>query len=230
MPTPCHDKGMWVIGYGLLIFKPPPLYEFRVVGTIHGFVRRFWQSSIDHRGTPQSPGRVATLLSLEDLRQPLFKDHIKTYVDTGLLVEQDRAVHDLSFHDLQVWGVAYYIAPANVEEVTRYLDVREQNGYSVHRVEFHVHSVPDAAQAKMEELSAGGCIESLIYIGTTDNEAFVGPESVEDTAAVIATAEGPSGKNLEYLLKLMHAVRELDPALDARDLYLERLAELARHR
>ena len=75
--------------------------------------------------------------------------------------------------------VAYYIEPQHVEQVKQYLDIREQNGYTAHKVPFYVG----------EEF-----IESDIYIGTIDNEAFVGPESLEDTAHVIRTAVGPSGK------------------------------------
>ena len=191
--------GIWVFGYGSLIFKPP-LHETigpdltKFTGHVDGYIRRFWQSSSDHRGTPAFKGRVATIIPVSYLDS---KSHESVN-------QHERLTNPDS--QLCVTGCLYYIPPEHAKEAREYLDVREQDGYTLKHVNFVVES--DKENALLQKFSrdenGNPLVPCTVYVGDPEhpNASYIGPESLEDTAKIVAHAVGPSGKNIEYLRQL----------------------------
>ncbi|KAL5041740.1 hypothetical protein BDW71DRAFT_201137 [Aspergillus fruticulosus] len=189
---------LWVFGYGSLIWKPPPHYDQRVPGYIEGYVRRFWQSnelattSTDHRGTPEQPGRVVTVIERnfwETLDDPLSR---------------------LESSTTRVWGAAYHIPASHAEEVHDYLDVREIDGYSVHYTPFHpVTTTATATGTSTDQPPSATPMTCMVYIGQPSNPQFLrdpARRDPQDVAEVISRGVGQSGKNTEYLYLLEKAL------------------------
>ena len=160
-------KPLWLFGYGSLVWRPAFAHELRRAARVRGWTRRFWQGSTDHRGVPEAPGRVVTLVPEEGATCA---------------------------------GLAYRIEGAAQEAVLEQLDWRERGGYR--RVEMELLLV--GGEAGPEEVVRG-----ISYVATPANPNYLGPASLVAIADQVRRAEGPSGPNPEYVLRLAEALRSL---------------------
>eukprot|EP00388_Colpodella_angusta_P002704 GDKJ01009473.1.p1 GENE.GDKJ01009473.1~~GDKJ01009473.1.p1 ORF type:complete len:220 (+),score=33.19 GDKJ01009473.1:37-660(+) len=170
-----------VFGYGSLCWRPDFAHDLQIPGYIRGFKRRFWQASMDHRGTPEFPGRVLTL------------------------IESDCSAD-------RVYGIGFRVPADKAVEVLKELDFREKGGYIRRKIQFTC----------MDEKQH---FEAIVYVGTEDNPNF-SPTSEDqngfaETASIISKAHGPSGRNIDYFLKL----RDFFLEREIRDPYLDSLHE-----
>lgn len=177
-----HGSGtpsIWVFGYGSLCWNPGFEYSKCVTGYIRGFVRRFWQGNITHRGTPNKPGRVATLMQEKE----------------GI-----------------TWGCAYKITG---ETALDYLKQREctLGGYITVDTKFYPRV------ASYDTVFSGEAIQVVVYIATDQNCHWMGENCLKQVAREIVNAQGPSGHNIEYLLRLAKFMREEIPGADDEHLF-----------
>lgn len=161
---------MWIFGYGSLMWKVDFPYEEKKLGFIRGYARRFYQYSTDHRGTPENPGRVVTIIPADE-----------SYC---------------------VYGIAYRIHKDDVEKVVAHLDYREKGGYERKSVVFHPFHEEEES------------FKITLYLGDHDNENYAGPADIKTIAEQVYRSEGPSGTNIEYVLKLAYAMKLFFPHVE----------------
>lgn len=170
----------WIFGYGSLVWRPEFAYRERRPGYIRGYARRFWQSSPDHRGTPELPGRVVTLIERPD----------------ALCWGTAYGVPDADWRHIA--------AQLDIRERKGYRRVDAQvhlaGAYGSDRADD-----PDAPQGAPDAPP----IRALMYIATVENPHFLGPAPMTEIAARVRLAHGPSGSNREYVSRLASALADM---------------------
>jgi cation transport protein ChaC len=146
---------------------------------VKGFLRRFWNKSGDHRGTPDANGLVVSLIDAQDLR--------------GHSHEND-----------MVTGLVYEIEENSLDDILRDLDIREKYGY-IRGVTSAFCA--DSGSHLGECFVYTACFDPSIDVflrpaDGVDNSA----SELEFIASVIRFASGPSGSNFDYLKNLRKAL------------------------
>ena len=155
------QEGVWVFGYGSLIWRPDFAYKDSQLAVLSGYQRRFCQASHDHRGTGEFPGRVVTLASTPNA---------------------------------ECVGMAFLLAEPSANSLAA-LEVREQDGYQRTDVSL--------------SLANGTDVQGVTWIASPGNPSWRGNEPLSEVATLIATRQGPTGTNWEYLFELERALRKL---------------------
>uniref|UniRef100_A0A034VMJ8 glutathione-specific gamma-glutamylcyclotransferase n=1 Tax=Bactrocera dorsalis TaxID=27457 RepID=A0A034VMJ8_BACDO len=102
------------------------------------------------------------------------------------------------------WGCAYKITGSTALE---YLKQREckLGGYIVLETKFFPRV------ASFDTPFSGEAVPVLVYVATPDNCHWLGDDTADNIAEQIVNCRGPSGHNVEYLLRLADFIREEIP-------------------
>ena len=173
---------LYVFGYGSLCWRIDDPYEELFDGKVLGWRRRFAQGSCDHRGTPEYPGVVATLMPEAE------------WLAAGLVLEDgDEPVTN---------GVVYRVPKADAKRVIDNLDFREKGGYT--------KAVVDAASLDgsrtVRALIYTANSSNPLFMGEPESLGCTAPAAVAER---IHRAVGPSGPNCEYLFKMDEYLRKV---------------------
>ncbi len=109
----------------------------------------------------------------------------------GVATDPGRTVTLVEAPGERCYGRAFLIEP----NVFEHLDYREKNGYERYAVDIC-----------FDEAHMSG----VVYAAATTNPAFLGAAPLDEIAAQINRCAGRSGTNVEYLLKLARALRNLN--------------------
>ncbi|WP_020405341.1 gamma-glutamylcyclotransferase [Hahella ganghwensis] len=156
------DDQVWLFGYGSLIYKADFTYLERRSASIEGWTRRFWQGSHDHRGTPDAPGRVATLIEeagavcggMAYLISADVFEHLDYREKNGYLRLQTRITFN---NDESTDGLVYiatedngaFLGPASTEDIAR--QIAQSHGPSGSNMDYLLHLAESLRELQIED-------------------------------------------------------------------------------
>ncbi len=132
------ENGIWVFGYGSLMWQPEFEYSDSYIARLHGFARSFCMRSIHHRGTVKDPGLVLAL----DRDKMKFCDGVAFFVEphnanrtiealrkrelvSSAYLEQ---IHGIKLKTGQQVEAVCYVIDEDHEQYCRALPLEEQAG------------------------------------------------------------------------------------------------------
>ena len=124
-------------------------------------------------------------------------DHRGTQARPGIVATLIRAP------DRLVVGKLFEVPQDEFDRVFDILDHREKNGYQLVDVDIDTED---------------GMLAARTYIAPPDNPWYLGQKPIEALASIVIGAEGPSGSNLDYVLRLYqeaHTLGYVEPELEA---------------
>ncbi|VDM96357.1 unnamed protein product [Thelazia callipaeda] len=125
-------------------------------------------------------------------------DNVGSFVATfRKFLQPGRTVTLVADNNGSCWGLAYKVAEEHVSDTIKYLNVREKAGYMKKEILFY----PD---------DNGPPFMINAYMATIHkNPYFTGPTDEDTVVQTILEARGPSGTNIEYVLRLADCLHRM---------------------
>lgn len=211
-------REIWIFGYGSLVWRPAFEHVERAPAVVRGWSRRFWQGSIDHRGVPEAPGRVVTLVRdatavCHGMAFRVGAEHVEGVLAS--LDHRERGGYAREHVEVELHGPSRLGSETGARPRDSALTSPPAN--------------PSAIPPAPGTAAGGGVrVRALMYLATEANPDYLGPAGEEAIARQVAGAVGPSGANPEYVFRLADALRAQgahDPHVFAVDRHLRRLVE-----
>ncbi|XP_055551277.1 glutathione-specific gamma-glutamylcyclotransferase 1 [Wyeomyia smithii] len=148
-----------------------------------------------------------------------FSSSVTSLLCICLLLRPGRVATLIEDNNGITWGCAFRVTGSLALE---YLKQREctLGGYATDYIKFFPRVASEHSGF------SGEAFLTLVYIATPKNELWIGEEPLVETARQIAQCRGPSGHNVEYLIRLAIFMREELPG--AADEHLFELEDLVR--
>lgn len=167
----------YLFGYGSLLWRPGDLLGAfpSFPCTAYGYQRLFVQRSSDHRGLPEFPGLVATLVHDNDLKsnslshlnlvQSILSTSSSSSSSSSFSSSSESIRIERSNNQSECVGLVWLIPSESRESLLEELDFREKGGYSRHAIKVRLHQRTPVHE--MNEVA-----DAIVYTGSISNPMF----------------------------------------------------------
>lgn len=166
LSSPSVDP-FYIFGYGSLLWRPGDLLGAfpSFPCTAYGYRRLFVQRSSDHRGVPEFPGLVATLVHDDDLRSDSLSHLNMVQLMIASLSSASSSSSSLRSAQSECVGLVWLIPSEARDSLLAELDYREKGGYTRHAIKVRLHH-----RTPLHEVN--DLADAIVYTGSVSNPMF----------------------------------------------------------